>query len=70
MCETSKIIGIRIKTERVKQELSQEQLAELANTHGNYIGEIERGVKNPTINAVSKIAEALKLPLEKLFKGL
>jgi len=56
-----RILGERIRTERKKAELSQEQLAEKADLNRNYIGEIERAEKKITIETLGKIAKALNL---------
>ena len=67
---TIKIIGQRIRNYRVQQKLSQEKLAELSGCHPTYIGQIERGEKNATIESVEKIAAALGVSLSKLFENL
>jgi len=59
--------GNRVRQERVKRNLSQEELAEKADMHRTYIGMIERAEKNITLLNIKKIANALKLPLSKLF---
>lgn len=46
---------------RKAQQLSQEQLAELAGVHRTYIGMIERAEKNITLCNIEKIANALKV---------
>ena len=56
--ELSKIIGIRIRNYRTQQNLSQEKLAELSGCHPTYIGQIERGEKNATVESIAKIAAA------------
>ncbi len=65
-----KIIGQRLRNYRVQQKLSQEKLAERAGCHPTYIGQIERGEKNATIESIAKIAAALKIPLSELFEKL
>ena len=50
--------------------LSQEKLAELSGCHHTYIGQIERGEKNATIESIQKIASALNISLSKLFEKL
>ncbi len=60
----------RIKTERLKQGLSQEELAEKAGVHRTYIGMIERAEKNITLKNIEKISLALKIKLSDLFNGL
>lgn len=60
--------GQRVRQERVKRELSQEQLAELAGVHRTYIGMIERAEKNITLENIEKIANALQLKPEDLLR--
>lgn len=67
MSEIAKIIGNRLRHYRLQTGLSQEKLAELSGCHPTYIGQIERGEKNATLESVEKIATALGLPLSKLF---
>ena len=64
------IVGKRIRQYRLKAGLSQDVLAEKAELHGTYIGQLERGEKNPTLESLEKVARALKLPLEALVKNI
>jgi len=66
MSNIAKSIGENIRTLRKERGLSQEQLALRADINTSYMGQVERGEKNPTIDVLSKIAMALHLPLEKL----
>lgn len=61
--ELIKEIGKRIKNERRKQELSQEELSFRAGIHTSYFGCIERGEKCPTVETLYKISSALNVPL-------
>ncbi|WP_027399175.1 helix-turn-helix domain-containing protein [Anaerovorax odorimutans] len=70
MDNISKIIGERLRSYRRKAKMSQEILAELAGVHPTYIGQLERGEKNPTIESIEKISRALELPLEELFANI
>lgn len=70
MSEISKLIGKRIRSYRNNLSLSQEKLAELSGCHPTYIGQIERGEKNATIESIEKISSALNVPLSKLFEKL
>ena len=70
MKDIKKIIGKRIASERKKQKLSQEELAELANLHPTYISTVERGKSNIGIENIYKIAMALNIKLEILFKNI
>ncbi|MCC6448159.1 MAG: helix-turn-helix transcriptional regulator [Chitinophagaceae bacterium] len=51
--------GERVREERLKQHLSQEELASRAGVHRTYIGMIERAEKNITLENIEKIAKAL-----------
>ena len=68
--EIAKQIGQRIRNYRVKLGLSQEKLAEFSGVHPTYIGQLERGEKNATLESIEKISKALNLPLSKLFEKL
>lgn len=70
MSDIAKAIGQRIRNYRTKQGLSQEKLAELSGCHPTYIGQLERGEKNATIESIERIAAALNIPLSKLFEKL
>ncbi|WP_168122782.1 helix-turn-helix transcriptional regulator [Paenibacillus sp. HB172176] len=59
-------IGENIRIIRKTKGLSQEQLALRAEINASYMGQVERGEKNPTIEVLGKIASALQTPLEKL----
>lgn len=56
-------IGENIRLLRLKCGLSQEQLALNAGINTSYIGQIERGEKNPTIKTLDKISSALGVSL-------
>ena len=58
--------GNKVREERLRLGLSQEELADRAGLHRTYIGMIERAEKNVTLINIKKIAHALKIPLDKL----
>lgn len=62
----SKNFGKRIKIERIKQEISQEKLAELSGLHRTTLGSIENGKTSPTLDTIAKIANALNLTISEL----
>lgn len=70
MSEIAKNIGRRIRNYRNQLGLSQEKLAELSGCHPTYIGQLERGEKNATLESIEKISVALNIPLSKLFEKL
>lgn len=62
---TSKF-GQKIKFERLKKNLSQEKLAELANLSKNSIGAIERGESSPSLETIGQLANALEMTIADL----
>ncbi len=66
MKDISVKIGIRIRYLRNMKELSQERLALEAGLNPAFLGHIERGLKCPTIDTLSKIASALNISLSEL----
>lgn len=60
-------IGMKIRIERTKRRMSQEELAELANLSRPTIGAIERGENSPSVDTVEAIANALGLSLQEMF---
>ena len=52
---------------RKSKKISQIRLAEMTDMNFNYIGQIERGQANVTINTVIKIADALDIEIKELF---
>jgi XRE family transcriptional regulator, regulator of sulfur utilization len=56
-------VGSNIRQIRKRKNLTQEALAEIARINPKYLGEIERGLKNPTARIVQKVADALDVRL-------
>jgi transcriptional regulator with XRE-family HTH domain len=65
-----KVLGENIRTCRRNLKWSQEKLAEKADLHHNYIGDIERGEENVSVDALVRIAAALKVQLSDLVRGV
>ena len=63
-------IGQRLRTYRQRMNLTQEELAERADLHYTYIGQVERGEKNLTITSLEKITRSLKISFSDLFKDI
>jgi transcriptional regulator with XRE-family HTH domain len=51
----------RLRELRLERGLSQEKLAEIAGLHRNYVGVLERSVSSATLDAICKLAAALKV---------
>jgi transcriptional regulator with XRE-family HTH domain len=60
-------VGTAIRRLRLQRRLSQEGLAERAGTSGKYVGEIERGQGNVTVDILAHIARALSVDAGDLF---
>lgn len=63
-----KQIGDRIRRLRKKQGISQEELGFRAKLHRTYIGAIERAEQNVSVDNIHKIAKALKVSPDELFR--
>ncbi|MEK5257584.1 helix-turn-helix transcriptional regulator [Paenibacillus sp. FSL F4-0125] len=70
MSDVVKRVGDRIRRLRKDKGLSQEQLAELSGLHTNYVGQVERGEKNLTIETLQKVVGGLGVSLEEFFRFL
>ena len=66
----NKQLGYRIRYLRQNKGLSIEALALEADINRNYLGDLERGTRNPTVVVLNKIAKALEVDLSTLFEGI
>jgi transcriptional regulator with XRE-family HTH domain len=62
------VFSYNMRKYRLEKNLSQEELAEKAGVHRTYIGSVERGERNITINVMEKICTALQKPINSFFK--
>ncbi|MEY2540986.1 MAG: hypothetical protein QOI22_588 [Verrucomicrobiota bacterium] len=62
------LLGTAIKSGRSKLGISQEELAYRAGLHRTYISDLERGARNPSIESVEKLAQALQVSVSMLFE--
>jgi transcriptional regulator with XRE-family HTH domain len=65
-----KIIGEAIRRFRKRAKLSQEKLAEKADLHPVYVGELERGEESASVFALMRIAKALGIRIRDLVDEL
>lgn len=63
-------LGKRIYFLRMERKISQEELAFRSDINKNYLSDVERGTRNPTLKVVAKIAKGLNITIEELFKGI
>ena len=68
MAVIQKRVGEKIRLLRRQRGLSQEKLAEMIKMDFTSVNELENGKRNPSLKTVNKIARALKVPVEDLFK--
>ena len=62
--------GQNIRKHRTEKGLSQEALADKADLDSTYISGIERGVRNPSLLSIIRIAKALGMDSGILFQGV
>jgi transcriptional regulator with XRE-family HTH domain len=55
------LFGQRLREQRLKQNLTLEQLAEKANLSPNYVGMVERGLKEPGLATIVKLLNGLNI---------
>ncbi|ENO3977915.1 helix-turn-helix transcriptional regulator [Aeromonas veronii] len=65
-----KLIGNEVKRRRIASGLSQEDLASLSGLHRTYIGSVERGERNISLQNIISISIALKCKPSQLFVGI
>jgi len=63
-------LGKKIREERVAMGLSQEDLASAAGLHRTYIGSVERGERNVSLQNIVAIARALSISPSTLLEGI
>ncbi len=63
-------LGLNVRKRREARELTQETLAERADLDPTYISGIERGLRNPGIKNVARLAKALGFSTAELCKGV
>lgn len=56
-------IGRRIRSEREKLNLTVEKLSEIMDLTPNYLGKVERGEKNPSLQTLVKISNCLRVSI-------
>jgi transcriptional regulator with XRE-family HTH domain len=61
-----KVFGLNIRNCRLRRNLTQEEVGELAGINPKYLGEIERGEKNPTALVVYKLSRAIKVTVSEI----
>lgn len=60
-------LGKRIRKVRKDRRITQEELADRVGLHYTTVSRIERGISNPPVQTVNKIAKALRVDMSDLF---
>lgn len=60
--------GKKLKEIRLKKDLSQGDVAKILGVHRTYISGLERGVRNPSLLTVQKVAKALGIKSKELIE--
>ena len=60
--------GYRVKEIRLKQNISQEELAFRCGLSKNYISDVERGTRNISLRSIEKIADGFAINIKELFE--
>ena len=67
--DIKKVFGRNLKVIRQERGLTQETLEALTGFDRSYLGGIERGVRNPSLNAIGVLADSLNVSPESFFEG-
>ena len=61
-------VGLNVQRLRQNAGLSQEECAHRAKVHQTYLSGVERGIRNPTVLVLAKIAKALGVEADELLR--
>jgi len=65
--DVKKSFGTSVKAWRKRLGISQEELAERADLHRTYVSDVERGARNLSLESITRMARALRIPVAELF---
>ena len=64
--KAQQLFGLALRGFREERGVTQELLAEWAELHTTYVGSVERGERNVSLNNITRLAYALKIPVSTL----
>jgi transcriptional regulator with XRE-family HTH domain len=62
--------GRAVRALRERADYSQEGFADVIGVHRTYMGTLERGLGNPTLDIIARIARGLDISIAKLFEAV
>lgn len=62
--------GTRIRYLRKLQKISIEELSFRSEINRNYLSDLERGTRNPTLKIINKLSKGLGVTIEELLRGI
>lgn len=68
--DVRKKFGKRLRALREERGWSQEEFADRAGLHRTYVSAVERGVRNPTLSVLQRLAKALGVPISELVQTI
>lgn len=68
--EALKLFGFNLKVARMKQNLTQAELAEKLDVHEKYISRMETGKQNVTVKTICKLSTALGIQMSTLLQNV
>lgn len=66
--QARKRVGVNIQRLRRERDLSQEELGAQAKVHQTYLSQVESAKRNPSIDVLERIADALHVDIVELFR--
>ncbi|MCW4463105.1 helix-turn-helix domain-containing protein [Sphingomonas sp. BT-65] len=61
------LVGSNLRRLRIERDISQERLAFDSGVDRSYLGGMERGEENPTVDILDRVAATLSVPVGELF---
>jgi transcriptional regulator with XRE-family HTH domain len=68
--DLSQLFGATVRELRLAKGISQEELASVAGIDRAYMGGVERGVRNPSLMMIDRVARGLELPISEIFRAV
>ena len=62
--------GLNVRRLRLKRGLSQAAVAKQAGLSANYVGTLERGIQNPSLKTLERLAKGLGCPMSETCRGI